>query len=187
MKHSQFINTRANTRPKSKLSQCLVSIVLLCTLSACATTQTTVVVKAYTKEHDLFEERSKAITFYQNNQLAESLAIYDRLIASVPEDAELWFRKGNIHARINQPNEAVKAYQEAVLRDQKYYKAWRNMTTIQLRQAANSMTQLIAVLPPSHPLYPDSFALTKDIIKLISDKPQTVDAQSTQLEQASDE
>jgi tetratricopeptide (TPR) repeat protein len=161
----------STTRYLSKSQLNLLLSLLFCSfLSACASTATVPNDKAYPKGHDLFGERRKAIELYRDEQFNDALAIYNRLVVSVPEDAELWFRKGNIHARISQPELAIQAYQKALVRDQRYYKAWRNMSSIQLRQAANSMTQLMSILPANHQLYADSLSLTENILLLIGEK-----------------
>lgn len=141
-------------------------IVLFCILfvSSCASTN---VVKP-TK--DLFAMRDQAAGFYQKGQYQEALEVYEGLVGAVPEDAELWFKKGNTHAQLLQPELAVESYQQAVLREPKKYKAWRNMSVIHLRQAANSLTQLMEVLPPDHPLYQSSLDLTQATLRLLNKK-----------------
>jgi Flp pilus assembly protein TadD len=67
---------------------------------------------------------------------------YRALVTAVPQDAELWFRLGNIYARSDQPDAAVSAYREALVRDADLGKAWFNMGVIQLRQAANSFLKM---------------------------------------------
>lgn len=63
---------------------------------------------------------------------------YRALVTATPQDAELWFKLGNIYARVEQPDAAIAAYREALVRDADLAKAWFNMGVVQLRQAANS-------------------------------------------------
>lgn len=76
---------------------------------------------------------------------------YRAWVATVPDDAEAWFRLGNIYARTARPDAAVSAYREALARDGTLGKAWFNMGIVQLRQAAESLHAMQAVLPPGDP------------------------------------
>lgn len=61
---------------------------------------------------------------------------------AIPKEATPWFRLGNIYARTDRPDFAVRAYKEALLRDPEMGKAWYNMGLVQLRQSANSFLQM---------------------------------------------
>ncbi|MDZ7736803.1 MAG: tetratricopeptide repeat protein [Gammaproteobacteria bacterium] len=71
----------------------------------------------------------------------------------VPQEADPWFRLGNIYARLEQPGKAVAAYQEALVRKPENGKAWHNMGIVQLRQAMNSFMHLEAATEPGDPLH----------------------------------
>ncbi|MEQ8662105.1 MAG: tetratricopeptide repeat protein [Gammaproteobacteria bacterium] len=73
---------------------------------------------------------------------------YRVLVQAIPQDAELWFRLGNVYARLDRPDAAVAAYREALVRDGDLAKAWFNMGVVQLRQAANSFLRLEAHVAP---------------------------------------
>jgi len=77
---------------------------------------------------------------------------YRTLVGAIPQDAELWFRLGNIYARVDKPDAAVAAYREALVRDGDMAKAWFNMGVVQLRQAANSFLKLGAHVDPEDPV-----------------------------------
>jgi len=49
---------------------------------------------------------------------------------------------GNIYAHLDQPDFAVQAYKESLVRDPRLGKAWHNMGLVQLRQSANSFLQM---------------------------------------------
>ena len=143
---------------------------LLVLLGGCATTGVNSVAGS---KVDLLELRDQAIKYYRQGQYEQALKSYNILVKSVPEDADLWFKKANTHARLLQPTLAIEAYQKAVTRNPKHYKAWRNMSTIHLRQAMNSLTQLMAVLPPDDPLYDSTLLITEETMNLLNVKPES--------------
>ncbi|MEM7466913.1 MAG: tetratricopeptide repeat protein [Pseudomonadota bacterium] len=67
---------------------------------------------------------------------------YVLITRAIPKEAHPWFRLGNIYARTERPEYAVRAYKEALLRDPSLSKAWYNMGLVQLRQSANSFLQM---------------------------------------------
>ena len=141
-------------------SMLILFVVVL--MQACATT--------VSHNTDLFALRDQAIASYQKGEYQQAVELYTQLVEAVPEDSELWFKKANAHAQLLQPVLAIESYQQAVLRNPKQYKAWRNMSIIHLRQAANALTQLMTVLPPSHPIYDSSLRLTQNIMALLDNK-----------------
>lgn len=81
-------------------------------------------------------------------RLAESH--YRTLVKAIPQDAELWFRLANIYARTEQPDLAVQAYREALVRDGDLAKAWFNMGVVHLREAANSFMKMQVHVAPDN-------------------------------------
>lgn len=89
---------------------------------------------------------------YAAGDWADAEPHYRTLVQAVPQDAALWFRLGNVYARLDRPDAAVAAYREALVRDGDLAKAWFNMGVVQLRQAANSFLKLGAHVHPSDPV-----------------------------------
>ncbi|MEQ8496244.1 MAG: tetratricopeptide repeat protein, partial [Gammaproteobacteria bacterium] len=89
---------------------------------------------------------------YSAGEWAAAEPHYRALVAAIPQDAELWFRLGNIYARVDKPDAAVAAYREALVREGDLAKAWFNMGVVQLRQAANSFLKLGAHVDPADPV-----------------------------------
>jgi len=150
-------------------------ILLVCAMAilqtACATLETNEANKEASKSNvDLIELRNEAVSFYNSGQFQKAINNYTVLVEAVPEDALLWFKKGNSHARLNQPVLAVESYQKALLRDPRMFKAWRNMSTMHHRQAMNSLTQLMAVLPVNHPLYESSLKAMHETMSILNIK-----------------
>ncbi len=99
------------------------------------------------------ELRNKAHEAYNEGNWAEAKQALVALTQEIPQEAEPWFRLGNVYARLEQPRQAVAAYQEALIREPEHNKAWHNMGIIQLRQAINSFSQLQSATEPGNELH----------------------------------
>lgn len=142
---------------RNKYLICLLTALLL---SACN-------MKAMLRESDLPKLRHQAETAYQNKDYAAALMAYQRLAERVPDDALVRFRLGNIHARLKQPDDAIEAYRIAITLNPRLSKAWHNMGVLQLRQAANSLTQMVQVTDTSDPLHAKALTLAAGVLKLL--------------------
>jgi tetratricopeptide (TPR) repeat protein len=146
----------------------LITILVLClSIQACATIE----VNSNGAKRDLLELRDESVIAYNSGKYNKALEGFTYLVKEVPEDAELWFKKANTHARLFQSKEAIESYETALLRDSNHFKAWRNLSVIQLRQAVNSLSQLMAVLPANHPLYNSSLLLANKTMAVLNTKP----------------
>lgn len=103
---------------------------------------------------------------YAAGEWAAAEPHYSTLVAAIPQDAELWFRLGNIYARMDRPDAAIAAYREALVRDSDLAKAWFNMGVVQLRQAANSFLKMKVHSPAGDPVAAQG-AATYDAIMAI--------------------
>ena len=123
---------------------------------------------------DLMELRKEAARVYQEHEYAKALPLYQALVERVPNDPYLWFRLGNVQAYLKQPDPAIAAYREAVRLSPKMDKAWHNMAILYLRQAANSLTQMLQHTDPKGVLYPKAVQLSDGVIQLLEhrDGPQ---------------
>jgi len=120
---------------------------------------------------DLLETREIAEQAYADERYTEALPIYQALAESVPQDAEIWFRLGNIHARLDQPQQAIRAYEETLVRDPGQSKAWHNLGVIHLRNAANAYSQLCANASASDPLCRHAMETLEGLNALIRRRP----------------
>lgn len=98
------------------------------------------------------ELQQQAYKAYSEGNWAEAEKALVALTREVPQEADPWFRLGNVYARQERPAQAVAAYQEALVRDPENGKAWHNMGIVQLRQAMNSFLNLEAATKPGDPL-----------------------------------
>jgi len=88
---------------------------------------------------------------YRDHDWAAAEPHYRALAAEMPQDADLWFKLGNIYARTERPELAVAAYRETLVRRPELTKAWFNMGVVQLRQAAASFKQMEIHVAPEDP------------------------------------
>jgi Flp pilus assembly protein TadD len=98
---------------------------------------------------DIKTTQERALAAYAAGEWAEPHFV--ALARAMPQDAELWFRLGNVYARNDKPELAVAAYREALVRQPDLGKAWFNMGVIQLLQAAASFHQMEVHVAPGDP------------------------------------
>ncbi len=77
---------------------------------------------------------------------------YERLVQQAPQDGELWFRLANAYARLEQPEAAVTAYRNALLRSPDLAKAWYNLAEVHLQMALQVYVEAEKHVHPDNPL-----------------------------------
>ena len=100
----------------------------------------------------VLDVRQRADQAYQQEDWSTAEREYRYLVENVPNDAEPWFRLGNIYARTGRLDAAVVAYREALVRDSKSSKAWHNLGIVQLRQASGTFVEMQQYTAPDDPL-----------------------------------
>ena len=118
-------------------------------------------------QQDMFQVERLANQTYQNNEWLESEKHYTLLVEKIPEEAQHWFRLGNIYAQTQRPDAAVAAYRESLIRDPKFAKAWFNMGVLHLKQAANSFGEFQLYVDNQDPLYRKSQEIFRDTLAII--------------------
>ncbi|OGT81402.1 MAG: hypothetical protein A3H91_06690 [Gammaproteobacteria bacterium RIFCSPLOWO2_02_FULL_61_13] len=88
---------------------------------------------------------------YQGADWPAAESGYRRLTQLAPENAEHWFRLGNVYAHLNIFGEAVRMYGEALRRNDAHVDAWHNLGMAQMQLAARSFVQLQARTPADDP------------------------------------
>jgi tetratricopeptide (TPR) repeat protein len=119
---------------------------------------------------DLLQILKQANIAYANDDLVTSEKNYEILIKKLPEEAEYWFRLGNIYVRTNRPTAAMSLYREAVLRDPQFAKAWYNMSIVQLKQTAFSLNEMLIYTDNEDPLYSKAETMLDQIKSIISEE-----------------
>ncbi len=116
---------------------------------------------------DLRELQKSAEEAYLNDDLETSERGYLTLVTELPGIPEHWFRLANIYVRTNRPVAAIDLYREAVLRDPKFAKAWFNLSIVQLKQSAYTLSEMLIYVDKNEPLYPEAKELLNGIQAII--------------------
>ena len=143
----------------------LAALLLAALLSGCAADAT-----RPDADGDLFQQQRRAAALYQKKQYRQALDLYLDLSQRAPRDALVWFRLGNVYARLNRPDDAVAAYRHALTLNPAMPRAWHNMGVIQLRQAANTYTEMATHLEPADPLHAEAVEKAAVLLKLLETK-----------------
>jgi len=136
---------------------CLVSVsvkfrnlwqtVLMATLlSACATNSPT------DNAQRLVTADQQAQSYYQAGDYANALVAYRYLAKEINSEAIYWYFMGNCYARLNLPNDAIKAYREALVRRPDYAKAWHNLVLVEAKLLALTMAEMSESVSADEPL-----------------------------------
>ncbi len=91
---------------------------------------------------DLTFIRGEAYQAYDNKEYNIAADKFEILVEKAPEDVEFWFRLGNSYARSQNPQLAISAYQNALLRDPTHVKAWYNMGFVQTQAALKTFVDM---------------------------------------------
>ena len=135
-------------------------------LVACGCTQTPTTPD--TKPVDLAEVYALAGKAYEEQDWDASEKHYRTLTQNAPEEAEPWFKLGNIYARTLRIELAIQCYRETLVRDARHVKAWHNMAVIQLRQAGKSFEELELLVEPDSELHKKSVKIQESINALVN-------------------
>lgn len=120
----------------------------------------------------LSQLRHKADGAYKEKDYVSALEYYQSLEKLIKNDAQLYFRLGNTHSRLHQPDLAIVAYKKSLLLNPRLSKAWHNMGVIQLRQSANTWVQMVSESAPDDPLLPKAEFYSREILRVLNSEYQ---------------
>lgn len=146
----------------SQLKFCTPLILLILTLAGCA--------GKVASQKDIFDYEQEASQAYAEQDYALAAQRYEYLVDKVPKDAEFWFRLANSYAKNGQPAKAINAYQNTLVRDSSYAKAWYNMGMIQMQQALRTFIDLQEVIPPGDPVRQRAETKVEGLFELLGNK-----------------
>ena len=87
------------------------------------------------------DQQRQADQAYLGGNLAQALSGYQALTRVYPQNADFWFRMGNVYVRMERPDEAADAYRHTLQIEPTHAKAWHNLGIIRLRQAEAAFAQ----------------------------------------------
>jgi tetratricopeptide (TPR) repeat protein len=105
------------------------------------------------EQGNLYEMRREAQVAYENSEDARAEKLLLGLARAVPNDAETWFYLGNLYARSNRPDDAIRAYQKSLMLNGRDARAWHNMGVVRLREAWAAFIQTYDLTEPGDPLH----------------------------------
>ena len=110
----------------------------------------------------------QAASAYEKGDMTQALYRYQELLRDLPDDENLWFRLGNIYARLDQPQDAIDAYRHVLQQDSSNAKAWHNLGVMLMHQAQGAFTQSAQAARHDEALRDDSLAMAERLAGLRS-------------------
>lgn len=107
--------------------------------------------------------QQQAEAAYAQGDMVRALSVYRVLQGEMPDDDAIWFRLGNIYARLNQSQDAVAAYRQVLQRDALHAKAWHNLGVVLLQQAQEAFARSEQTVRGNDTLRDRSRAMTNAI------------------------
>jgi cytochrome c-type biogenesis protein CcmH/NrfG len=108
----------------------------------------------------------QAAAAYEQGDMTQALYRYRDLLRNLPDDDGVWFRLGNIYAKLDQPQDAIEAYQRVLQHDGSNAKAWHNLGVMLVRQAQAAFAQSAQAARHDDALRDDSLAMAGDLARL---------------------
>ncbi|MEM9174062.1 MAG: tetratricopeptide repeat protein [Myxococcota bacterium] len=122
----------------------------------------------------------RSLRAYASKDYRLAALLLEKVVERVPSDAEAWFRLGNAYSRTDRPRDAVRAYQQAVLKKNDHERAWYNLGIVQTRIAANSFLEMSASLDPEDPMKALALDMAEALLAALAEhsrpKPQKIDS-----------
>ena len=134
-----------------KVQICLVCMMLLIGLNACATQSAALSVNQSGGGVDIFSLSVDAQRAYQQSRWFDAVRLYQEIVEHVPGDSTAWFRLANTYAQQGAYEHAVHAYEQSLLHDNEQPKAWFNLSTAYLLHAQSAMQHSQAHLASGDP------------------------------------
>ena len=123
-------------------------------VAGCATSSPTA--KASTPElrlANVLTAQHDADAAYHAGNLDTAATLYLQLTKLIPQEANYWYLLGNTYVRMQQPDLAVQAYQQAIMRDPKHARAWHNLGIVRMRQAEAAFVSSASTAPVADPMH----------------------------------
>lgn len=134
----------------------ILSVMLLgaALVAGCATSSTAA--KTSTPERrlaDVLTTQHDADAAYHAGNLDTAATLYLQLTKLIPQEANYWYLLGNTYVRMQQPDLAVQAYQQAIMRHPKHARAWHNLGIVRMRQAEAAFVSSASTATVADPMH----------------------------------
>lgn len=137
---------------------------LVVALAGCAAHGTLPAAKA-----DVAQEERDASQAYASGDMRHAADLYAAIVKQVPDDADAWFRLGNARFRLQQPEEAVAAYERAIQIKPDHARALYNLGVVRLKQAQGAMIASAQAGQPGDALRGDSGRIAQRLARVGED------------------
>lgn len=117
------------------MARLTLMVFLILGLSAC--TQNSV-----KKIQTTLDMQVEADNFYAEGDCEHALPLYHSLSEAMSSDTQSLLRIGNCYAKANDFAMAEQAYQQALLRDNQFVKAWYNLAYVRAQILANTVSDM---------------------------------------------
>lgn len=97
------------------------------------------------------DNQVEADTYYAKEQCDKAVALYQSLAIAMPNDTKSLLRIGNCYAKSQDYVKAQDAYQQALIRDNSFVKAWYNLAYVRAQLLANTVTEMYKHTDPTSP------------------------------------
>lgn len=114
-----------------------LTLIVFLMLSLVACTQNSV-----KKIQTTLNTQVEADNFYAQGDCEQAIPLYRALSESMSSDTQSLLRIGNCYAKSNDFSRAEQAYQQALLRDNQFVKAWYNLAYVRAQILANTVSDM---------------------------------------------
>lgn len=121
---------------------------------------------------EFLKMQREAKAAFDNGENARAEVLYKGLLRAQPNDAETWFRLGNLYAQSDNADQAVNAYQMCLSVNGNDARCWHNLGVVRLRQAWAALLRANTLTAPPEPIH----AMSTDIIRALEKVPYLSDA-----------
>jgi Flp pilus assembly protein TadD len=115
---------------------------------------------------DVYQQQADAVAAYEGGTNARAEQLLDGVLRVAPNDAENWFRLGNLYARTDRPDQAVDAFQKSLMLRNNDARVWHNLSVVRLRQAQAALAQANALAVDDPALFEKTRLMAEQLQRL---------------------
>lgn len=140
-----------------------LAAMLLCVLAAgCGGMET----RPEGGSEEFLKMQREAQAAFDSGENARAEVLYKGLLRAQPNDAEAWFRLGNLYARTDNADQAVNAYLTCLSLNGNDARAWHNLGVVRLRQAWAALLRANTLTAPPEPIHTISAEMIRALEKV---------------------
>jgi Flp pilus assembly protein TadD len=123
---------------------------------------------------EFLKMQHEAQAAFESGENARAEVLYKGLLRSMPNDAETWFRLGNLYARSDNAEQAVDAYLRCLSINGNDARAWHNLGVVRLRQAWAALLRANTLTGPTEPIN----VMSAEMVRALEKVPYLSDGQA---------